>query len=327
MKENEEYIDELIAKYLVGEAMPDEAIWLDDWKAQSEDNLQYFNRSKKLFNFTLDQHVDAQKMYQNILATPTKEVPVFSLKQYFTPLRFAATLIIVSLLGFIATLVFKTNTQPDMILASTETVQEQKLADGSTVALNKHSKLTVVGGFNGKQRKVRLEGEAFFEVKHDDEKPFVIDAGGILIKDIGTAFNVKANPESDSVFVFVTEGIVELSAANQTIVLHQNQSSIYIKSSNRFIESNYAQPNITAYKTKQFHFNATSLGQAVNELNAVYGNIIELQNKQLALCTISVDFHNESPETIVTIIAQTLGLEIEQRNGTYLLKGTNCTPY
>ncbi len=327
MKENENYIDELIAKYLAGEAMPDEAIWLDDWKAQSEANLQYFNRSKKLFDFTLDQHFDAQKMYQNIIATAPKEVPVFSLKQYFTPLRIAASLIIVSLLGLIATLIFKTNTQPDIILASTETVQEQKLADGSTVALNKHSKLTLVGGFNGKQRKVKLEGEAFFEVKHDAEKPFVIDAGGLLIKDIGTAFNVKANPQSDSVFVFVTEGIVELSANNETIVLQQSQSALYIKSTKRFIETNYVQANIAAYKTKQFHFNAATLGEVAEELNAVYGPIIQLESKQLALCTISVDFHNESPETIVTIIAQTLGLEVEQHNGTYFLKGTNCTPY
>jgi transmembrane sensor len=327
MKENEEHIDELIAKYLAGEALPDEAIWLDNWKDRSEANLQYFNRSKKLVDFTLDEHFDAQKMYRNIIATIPKEVPVFSMRQYFTPLRIAASLIIISLLGIIATFLIKNNTQPDVILASVETVQEQKLADGSTVALNKHSKLTVVGGFNGKQRKVKLEGEAFFEVKHDDKKPFVIDAGGMLIKDIGTAFNVKADPQSDSVFVNVTEGIVELSANDQTIELHQNEGAVYIKSAHRFTETMQSQRNIASYKTKQFYFNAATLGEVIEALNAVYGPVIKLQNRQIATCTISVDFHNESPETIVSIIAQTLGLEVEQLNGTYLLKGTNCTPY
>lgn len=327
MKENEEHIDELIAKYLAGEAMPDEAIWLDDWKSQSEANLQYFNRAKKLFGFTLDEKMDTQKMYRNIIATASKEVPVYTLKRFITPFRIAASLILVSLIGLMAVLFVKNNEQPDTIFASTETVQEQQLADGSSVALNKHSKLTVVGGFNGKQRKVKLEGEAFFEVKHDDNKPFVIDAGGLLIKDIGTAFNVKARPESDSVFVFVTEGIVELSANNQTIVLYENQHSVFLKSTKGFVKTNYIGANIAAYKTKQFHFNASTLGEVLESLNAVYGPIIQLQNKQLALCTISVDFQNELPETIVTIIAQTLGLEVEQHNGTYLLKGTNCTPY
>jgi ferric-dicitrate binding protein FerR (iron transport regulator) len=324
---NEEHIDDLIAKYLAGEAGPEEAIWLDDWKDQSEDNLRHFNKAKQVFGFTLDQRFDAQKMYQSILAHTPKESKVIPLRTYFTPIRIAASLIIVSLIGIMAVMLMRTPAQPDTIMASAETIQEQKLADGSSVALNKHSKLTVVGGFNGKQRKVKLEGEAFFEVVHDETKPFVIEAGGILIKDIGTSFNVKAIPGNDSVFVYVTEGIVELSANEQTLVLKQNESSVYIVSARRFIESHIVQANITSYKTKQFHFSAATLAEVTTALNAVYGPFIQLQNAQLAQCTISVDFYNESPETIVTIIAQTLGLEVEKRNDTYLLKGTSCTPY
>jgi transmembrane sensor len=324
---NEEHIDELIAKYLAGEASPDEAVWLDDWKIRSEANLQYFNRAKQLFGFTLDEHFDAQKMFQQIIGSTSRQTTLFSLRTYFTPLRIAASLILVSVIGITAILLLKTPIPRDTVLASTATVVEQKLADGSTVALNKYSRLTVSGGFNGSQREVKLEGEAFFDVKHDDAKPFVIDAGGLLIKDIGTAFNVKAEPQNDSVFVYVTEGIVELSANNQLVVLKQNESSVYIKTTGRFIETNIVQANIAAYKTRQFHFNGTTLGEAVSAINAVYGSIIQLQNPQLAQCTISVDFHNESPETIVTIIAQTLSLEVEKHNNIYILKGTGCTPY
>lgn len=325
MKKNEINIDELIAKYFAGEALPDEAIWLDEWKNQSEANLQYFNQSKKLLLFSEREQFDASKMLKHILQQPQTETRVLKLNQYFTPFRIAASLILVSLIGISALLIFKN--KPDTILASTEAVQEQQLADGSTVALNKHSKLTVMGGFNGKQRNVKLEGEAFFEIKHDAEKPFVIDAGGISIKDIGTAFNVKANPESDSVSVFVTEGIVELRTSTEVKTLHENEGIIYLKSTQTFVAIEQVQTNIAAYKTKKFHFKTSTLAEVVTTLNSVYGPIIQLQSAQLASCTITVDFQNETPETIVNIIAQTLGLEVEQQNGVYLLKGTSCTPF
>lgn len=326
MNVNEEHIEELLAKYFAGEALPDEAMFVDEWKNQSDANLQYFNRSKILMSFPEQETFDSQTMFARIIQHPQQETKVLALNRYFTPFRIAASLILVSLIGLSVLLIFKNKTTPDTILASTETVTEQKLADGSVVALNKHSKLTVIGGFNGKQRKVKLEGEAFFEIKHDEEKPFVIDAGGISIRDIGTAFNVKADPFSDSVSIFVTEGIVELTANTEVKTLHENEGIIYIRSTRTFVSISQTQTNIAAYKTKQFHFNANTLGEVVETLNAVYGPIIQLQSPQIASCTITVDFQNETPETIVNIIAQTLGLEIEQRNGVYQLKGTSCTP-
>src|SRR5690606_24605007 len=150
--------------------------------------------------------------------------------------------------------------------------------------------------------------EAFFEIKHDDEKPFVIDAGGISIRDIGTAFNVKAEQPSDSVSVLVTEGIVGLITSPEVKTHHHTEDAVYIKSSNTFAIIRQAQNNIASYKTKQFHFNTSTLKEVMETLNAVYGPIIQLQSPQLSSCTITVDFHNETPETIVNIIAQTLGL-------------------
>jgi transmembrane sensor len=323
MEANEEHIDELIAKYLAGEALPDEAIWLDDWKNQSEANSLYFNRSKKALQFTLDEHIDTDKLFQRITQQQQTR-PVYKLNRYFTPFNIAAAIVFVSLLGFITSIIFKGNSEPDILFTSAETVKQQTLSDGSTVALNKQSTLTVMHDFNTKQRKVKLEGEAFFDIKHNEEISFVIEAGNLLIKDIGTAFNVKAEAKSDSISVFVTEGIVELSANNQLLILHQNEGAIYLKSSGNFIESQKLQPNIAAYKTKQFHFKGNTLGEVTETLNAVYGQLIQLENEQLRLCTISVDFQNESPEMIVAIIAETLGLTVEQKNGTYFLRGKGC---
>ncbi len=67
------------------------------------------------------------------------------------------------------------------------------LADGTEVKLNAGSKLTYPHRFQkGQERMVSLEGEAFFRVRHNAEAPFVVDAGGVLTKDLGTTFNVRA---------------------------------------------------------------------------------------------------------------------------------------
>jgi ferric-dicitrate binding protein FerR (iron transport regulator) len=327
-----EHIDELIAKYLAGEALPDEAIWLDDWKAESPENARYFAESEKTLRFVRMRNTDKAKLFQGILQQIEEEQPqqkeakVVPLKPFFTPLRIAASLVIISLVGIFAAYMMKGQQQglPEMTIASVDSTQEKQLADGSKVFLNKHTKLVVVGGFNGKARKLKLEGEAFFEVKHDETKPFVIEAGGILIKDIGTAFNVKAEPQSDSVLVSVSEGIVDISNGEQTVQLMANQSVVYVRSTKTLGKIENVSTNVTAYRTKIFHFNAATLGEVLSALNSVYGPIMVLENEELAKCRITVEFKNESPEMIAAIITETLGLVYEERSGQFVIKGASC---
>lgn len=329
MEPNNEHINELIAKYFAGEALPDEAILLDEWKHASAENLLYFNESRKALHVK-ETSVDTSKMFSAILSqinqAPVQQTKVIPLKPFFTPLRIAASLLVISVIGIIAAVYLKGNkTLPDELVASVDTVKETQLADGTKVALNKHTKLTLVGGFNAKERKLKLEGEAFFEVKHDEEKPFVIDAGGVLIKDIGTAFNVNARPESDSVFVFVTEGIVDMSVETNSLRLEQDESAVFVRSSRQLISLNRVDANINAYHTKQFSFKANTLKEVITAVNAVYGRIIELDNRKLSDCRITVDFNNESPETIVSIIAETLGLTYDKTSeGIFIIKGSSC---
>lgn len=329
MELNNEHINELIAKYLAGEATPDEAIMLDEWSNASAGNLAYFNESKKAFGIK-DTKVDTVKMFSAVLAQiepeAGKEVKIIPLKLFFTPLRIAASLVVISLIGIMAAIYVKGNKNlPDQQIASLGEVKETRLADGTKVALNKNTSLTLVGGFNGKERKLKLQGEAFFEVAHNDNKPFVIDAGGVLIRDIGTAFNVKANPGSDSVFVSVTEGIVDMSSEANTLRLVQNESAVFVRSTKQLIALNLVESNINSYHTKMFSFKAKTLSEVIETINGVYGYLIKLENKDLSNCRITVDFNNESPETIVAIITETLGLTFHKTNeGIYLIEGSSC---
>ena len=71
------------------------------------------------------------------------------------------------------------------------------LADGTVVYLNSATRLKYPVVFNGKERKVYLSGEAYFEVMKDSERPFLVEVGGIEVKVYGTSFNISSRPNGD----------------------------------------------------------------------------------------------------------------------------------
>lgn len=326
MKLTEEHIDELIAKYLAGEASPEEAILLDDWKTASPANEQYFVSCSEALQQTTHLLIDTNALYKRIKAQANINEPkVIPLKPFITPMHIAASFLLLSLIGLTFYLITKQQplTPGKMYAAGNQSTSEQ-LSDGSTVTLNKQAKITLMEGFNGKQRKLKLEGEAYFDVVHNAEKPFTIDAGGIEITDIGTAFNIKANPQSDSVLVHVTEGIVNLTTPETNLQLTANQTALFVRSQHTLRALNQYDPNNTAYRTKKFQFKAQKLQVVLEHLNAVYDQQITVNNSTLSHCLITVDFTNETPETIVAIISETLGITYRKTKSGYELLGNTC---
>ena len=81
-----------------------------------------------------------------------------------------------------------------------------EFADGTKIWLNSGSELTYHEDLKTKQRLAELHGEAFFEVKHRDDFPLLINAGQIVVRDLGTTFNIKAYPEDKTVETSLIEG-------------------------------------------------------------------------------------------------------------------------
>lgn len=99
------------------------------------------------------------------------------------------------------------------------------LADGTRVWLNAGTKLTYPVAFVGDERHVRLEGEAYFEVKRDEDKPFVVDLNGMKVTVLGTSFNLKSFKEDGRTTATLVSGKVEVEAGARKIVLEPNQQA------------------------------------------------------------------------------------------------------
>lgn len=332
MREVNEHIETLIARYLSGEALPEEAMELEEWKQQHPDNLKHWKKSQQAYFLVSGKQnvpVDVSAIYRNVLAQLDTEksgkVVTVDFRRYFTPLRIAAVLVVMITGGLLLSRMSKQGSTADATFNGGESGLTKTLDDGTQVELDKNSSLILLAGYNGKQRRIKLIGKATFKVEHDAGKPFIVEAGGVLIQDIGTAFEVRAQPDEDTVEVWVTEGIVEMFTENDTLRLMQNQRGYYVPDLNKIYDERLLQQTIED-NSRIFHFSNTTLGEVIQQLNAVYPTPISLSNSALERCRITVDFINEPQEVVVEIIAETLGLQVDSATGKYTLKGESCNP-
>jgi len=99
--------------------------------------------------------------------------------------------------------------------SAAEDMKELTLPDGSLVKLNSFSKLEYDSSFDGDTREVWLSGEAFFDVAHNEAKPFIIHSGRVNVRVLGTAFNVKAYPDQKNVETSLIRGSVEVTVNDE----------------------------------------------------------------------------------------------------------------
>ncbi|MEJ1241103.1 FecR domain-containing protein [Chryseolinea sp. T2] len=333
MERDQEQMDELIAKYLAGEASQEETAHVVAWQKESEVNRQYVEQFNAIFSHAASvksfQSFDTDAAWLRVKSTLEKDTKVVQFpspqkRDFNLYWKIAAGLLLTVLAG-VYFLRQPVGTRDAVVVAShTETVSDT-LPDGSNVFLNKESKITYAYDKKADERRVRLKGEAWFNVKHDKEKKFVIDIDGVLIRDIGTAFNVKAPENSNTIEVVVSEGEVMFYTANDSgVYLREGAKGVYDKQLKKFtIEQPEA--NVLAYKTRVFNFTNAELVNVVRQLNAVYNKQIEL-SPSLRFCRLTVGFNNEPLEEVVAIITETLGLKAIESNGKILLDGAGCAP-
>jgi transmembrane sensor len=325
-------IDSLISKYLSQEATPEEVQLVDAWISGSEGNRRYFQQISMLFEkaptvgefIHFDTDAAWKKVRSNLKNKSEAKIRVMSPeKSRMTWIyRVAAGIILFVGIGLYYFINQGTPSTPVEVIARQNAVTDT-LPGGSEVVLNKKTSLKYAFDRKKKMHEVKLKGEAYFNVKHEEGENFLIEANGVFIRDIGTSFNVKAYPGSDIVEVVVEEGeVVFYTKDNPGIHLQKSGKGVYNKRTKKFtIEQ--PEPNVLAYKTRFFIFSGTSLKEVAEELNSVYDSKI-IVPEHLRKCHVTVSFHDESLEEIAEIIAETLNLTTK-RSGKFIeLDGPAC---
>lgn len=323
-------IDELIAKHLTGEIALEEQAWLEKWLAESADNQLYFNQMQRLWStsslgkVSLPKPLDVERALARTKSKIQHAQPVsgkakrVSLQYRWMGIAAAITL----LLG--AFWFFQQNAGTQTVqLAATNNTLRDTLSDGTRIALNQYSSLST--NFTKKTRRVKMQGEAYFEVAPNPDKPFVIEVQEVQVTVVGTKFNIDNRSDPDWVIVSVDEGKVRVQSGKQVELLTAGEQARIDQKNGRF-ERTQTKPsgNISAWANYQFVFDDVPLSEVIEQLEKNYKVKINLTNPDLANCRLQTRFNNEPIERIIVVIAETFSLEIQHQHGQYFLDGPSC---
>lgn len=322
---NENHIDdELLVKYILGEANEGEKAAVERWIALQPQNQRYFDHFLLIWDTSKKVSIPAginendawMRFQQRTQQASMRPAPVRRIGFPRRSLAAAVAILVVALLAF-GYLLLKPSPQSQFITASTTPVHDT-LPDGSVVTLNKNSNLKYSGNFAGHSRKVELRGEAFFAVAPDKNKPFVIEVGDITITVVGTSFNVKHSRGGTE--VVVETGVVRVSRKNSTTELHANERLSIGTFDSTFVKEASTDKLHQYYRSRQFVCDATPLWKLVEVLNEAYDANIVIKNSELPSLQLTTTFNNESLDKILTIIAETLEISVERKNNEIILQ-------
>jgi len=229
---------------------------------------EFSNEEKDKFKALLKDDI-----WNNISHDEKSLSKVRSLNKTFIKVAVAATFI-----GFLSAVFFLFNRSPDKPAEKITSLVENKsnsvifLADGSSVMLSYGSKLNYPSSFVGKEkREVYLTGQAFFDIKHNASKPFLVHTGKVITEVLGTAFNIKAFPNEKDITVTVKRGRVKVIDQDKTLgIITPNQQITFNKEKVNTVINIVPNDNYLDWKNEDLFIDNLTISEAAKILEEEY---------------------------------------------------------
>lgn len=202
------------------------------------------------------------------------------------------------------------------------------LSDGSKVMLHAGSRLEIPDNYNSNIRELFLEGEAYFEVTHDEQKPFIVHSESAYTRVLGTRFLVQAWPESDDIEVVVSEGKVafgnrqdnEVKAENEVLIT-RNRMGIIPKGQDPIVADVSDLSWYMGWTEGRLEFENRSLSEVLPRLERWYDIDIRVEDESIRRKKITAEIdYSQSMSEVLQGIALTLELEVERSNRTFTFR-------
>lgn len=155
------------------------------------------------------------------------------------------------------------------------------LADGTKIWLNAGSSLRYPIAFNGRERRVTLNGEAYFEVARQKDQPFTVEAGKEKIQVLGTSFNVKAYEEEKNIKTTLAEGAVKITTAQESRLLRPGEQASLDQTNARLQVSQADMEEVLAWKNGLFLFDHSNIKTIMQEVARWYDVVIQYKTHNL----------------------------------------------
>jgi transmembrane sensor len=260
--------------------------------------------------------------------------------------KIAASIGLILGIGFLARQLTRTETDATPGIARTtdewvETVNEAnqimqvQLADGSRVDLNKGGRLRYRTELAGAQREVYLTGEAFFDVKKNPKKPFVVYANGLVTKVLGTSFRIKALADAPTVTVTVRTGRVSVYPNQQSqvndpeskgMILTPNQEAVFQRDAATLNKTLVESPRllIPQKDVQAFAFDDASAAQVFNAIERAYGVDVIFDEEIMRYCTLTLSLTDEDLFQKLDVICKVLDADYKLIDAQVVIYSKGC---
>jgi ferric-dicitrate binding protein FerR (iron transport regulator) len=345
-----------LGKYILGECTPEELEEIEAWLERDPERYDLLNQLEDIYDHAeLNEHWDLDEgweeiskelanrngedteSYLRLVKSTTNQIENrgsnsnSNKKNRFFGFRAVASLIFL-LVTFLAIYMFNQDQEQaanrSLVMEEVVTQKGQRsqfrLSDGTRVWLNAQSRLEILNQFNSETREVRLEGEAFFAVEPNPEKPFIVKTSGSITKVLGTQFNVHAYPEED-IQVVVEEGKVAFGSINENIndapKITTNQMGILSVSGKKEI-IDVRPEQYLGWMEDRLIFKDTPFDIVVKKLERWYDINCTISDSTLLERSVTATFHDEPMTEVLKIISLSLGATYtkENRSVTFLSK-------
>lgn len=196
-----------------------------------------------------------------------------------------------------------------------------RLPDGGRVVLGPASSLVVAAAYGRETREVELHGEAYFEVVHDTTRPFVVRAGDVSVRDVGTSFAVRAD-SSRIVQVVVTSGSVALRSAGTAesgILLAAGDVGTVQPDGRVTRRHAESAAQYLAWMRDSLVFRDASLREVSEELRRWYGVVLRVDDSSLADRHLTMTFAGDPLDRVLRVIGLGLGADVARRGDTAIV--------
>ncbi|GAB1464499.1 FecR family protein [Pedobacter sp.] len=323
MEEKQDNIEELFVRYWDGYADEAEKAALLDWLEQSEENSKLFSQTHDIW---LASSTDAmsqkteQALDQFKLRVFNSELDKVKKASFIErSLKIAASVAIIFSLGYYF---LSNNLMNRQLLVINQVIMPEgskgkvALPDGSLVWLKSNSRVVYPETFTGGRREVEVFGEAYFEVVHDKDNPFVVKADKVNVTVLGTKFNVQNYKEKENIVVALLEGKVGLSsdALSKEQILLPNQKFVFNKKQLTAKLSAVKAVASVSWINERLAFENKSLSEIIPYLEAWYGVEIVCEKAIAEQTRLTFTIRNDTLNDTMKSIAYVSSLQFEQKN-------------
>lgn len=287
-------MDALIAEYLSGGLDPAKRTELENWVRESEENRRYFLRREELWfsavsreeleKFGADKAFEAFR--QRVRAVETRSVAGRS--RWRRVLRYAAAVAVLCVVAYFSYRQGGQDLQNALAQIEVEapvgSQTRMRLPDSTLVVLNAGSRMVYAQDFGVESREVTLEGEGYFEVTRNAEKPFRVSSENVALTVLGTKFNFRDYPQEDEVVVSLREGRVQLDNRihqEESMTLKPDERMVMDKCDGRMKRERMATDIYLKWMDGKLDFDGTPLGKVIVVLERAYSATIRLERESL----------------------------------------------